>query len=286
MKTQTQEEDDEMNDFKYCLNTSTIRSDGASVLDTIDTAADAGYAGIEPWAMELDAFVEGGGSLDEVRAKAESRDIQVVNLIAFPEWAVPEDDRRTAGMEEAERCLEMAQALNCPFLATPPKGIHDRKVDLKEVPERFAAVVDLAKGYGVKPLVEYWGIAQTLGTTGEALFVASECGRPDVQILADIFHMWKGSGHHHGFEHFGPGVLGLVHVNDYPESPGRDTVTDADRVYPGDGLTDWKKVVSDLNAIRFDGYLSVELFNESYWAKGPEAVAREGLEKLKRCVEG
>jgi hypothetical protein len=31
--------------------------------------------------------------------------------------------------------------------------------------------------------------------------------------------------------------------------------------------------------------LSLELFNESYWAQGPETVAREGLEKLKRCVE-
>ena len=41
--------------------------------------------------------------------------------------AVPEEDRRAKGLEEAERCFEMAQALNCPFLAAPPRGIHDRK---------------------------------------------------------------------------------------------------------------------------------------------------------------
>lgn len=270
--------------FQYCLNTSTIRQEGHSVLDQIDVAADAGYTGIEPWVKELDDFVASGGTLEEVRAKADARRIQVVNLIAFPEWAVPEDDRRAAGMQEAERCLKMAQALGCPFLATPPMGVHDRAVDLKALPERFAAVVDLAAGYGVKPLVEYWGIAQTLGTTGEALYVAAECGRADVQILADVFHMWKGSGHHHGFEHFGPGKLGLIHVNDYPETPGRDTVTDADRVYPGDGLADWQKIVADLEALGYDGYLSLELFNKEYWAAGPEAVAREGMRKLKACV--
>lgn len=274
-----------MNAFKYCLNTSTIRSDGATVLDTIDTAADAGYTGIEPWVAELDAFVEAGGTLLEVLEKADSRKVRIVNLIAFPEWAVPEDDRRAAGMEDAARCLEMARTLRCPYLAFPPRGIHDRQVDLKALPERFAAVVDLAAGYGVAPLVEYWGVAQTLGTTGEALFVAAECGRPNVKILADIFHMWKGSGHHHGFEHFGPGVLGLVHVNDYPASPGRDTVTDADRIYPGDGLADWKQIVRDLNAIGYDGYLSLELFNKAYWEAGPEVAAREGLEKLRGCVE-
>jgi sugar phosphate isomerase/epimerase len=272
--------------FKYCLNTSTIRSEGTSVLDAIDTAADAGYEGIEPWVSELDSWVENGGSLEDVRGKAESRGIRIMNLIAFPEWAVPEDDRRAAGLEEAERCLKMAQVLNCPFLAAPPRGIHDRKVDLLTVAERFAAVVDLASGYGVTPLVEYWGIAKTLGTTGEALLVAAECGRPNVHILADIFHMWKGSGHHHGFEHFGPGVLGLVHVNDYPETPARNTVTDADRVYPGDGLIDWNRVVVDLNAIGYEGYLSLELFNQSYWDQGPEKTAREGLEKLRACVEG
>jgi len=272
--------------FKYCLNTSTILANGQTVLDEIDVAAEVGYAGIEPWVKDLDAFVDGGGTLDEVREKAVSRNLQIVNLIAFPEWAVPEDDRRAEGMKEAERCLAIARALNCPYLATPPRGIHDRVVDLRAVPERFAAVVDLAEGYGVTPLVEYWGIAQTLGTTGEALFVASECGRPNVQILADVFHMWKGSGHHHGFEHFGPGKLGLIHVNDYPETPGRDTVTDADRVYPGDGLADWKQIVSDLNTLGYDGYLSLELFNESYWAKGARVVAREGIEKLKACVEG
>ena len=275
-----------MSSFKYCLNTSTIRSEDTTVLDTIDTAADAGYTGIEPWVSELDEFLAGGGTLQEVLEKSRDRRVQIVNLIAFPEWAVPEDDRRKAGMDELARCLEMARTLECPYLATPPRGIHDREVDIREVPERFAAVVDLCDGYGVTPLVEYWGIAKTLGTTGEALYVAAECGRPGVKILADVFHMWKGSGHHHGFEHFGPGVLGLVHVNDYPETPGRDTVTDADRVYPGDGLANWEEIVRDLNAIGYDGYLSVELFNKEYWAQGPDVAAKVGLEKLKKCVEG
>ncbi len=271
--------------FKYCLNTSTIRAEGATVLDAIDTAANAGYEGLEPWIKELDQWVQTGGDLQAVKKKAASREIQIVNLIAFPEWAVPEDDRRKAGLKEMERYLQMAQELDCPFLAAPPFGIHHRVVDLEKVPARYAAVLDLAAKYDVTPVLEYWGISKTLGTTGEALFVASECGRPGVKILADVFHMWKGSGHHYGFEHFGPGILGLVHVNDYPESPGRATVTDADRIYPGDGIAAWKQIACNLTAIGYDGYLSLELFNESYWALEPELVAKEGLAKLKSCFE-
>ena len=276
---------DHLSSFKYCLNTSTIRSENATVLDAIDTAANAGYTGIEPWVGELEDFLSDGGELKTVKEKADDRGVEIVNLIAFPEWAVPEEDRRQVGLEETKRCLDMAAALGCQFLAAPPRGIHDRKVDIQAVPARFAEAYDIAKPYEVSLLVEYWGGARTLGTTGEALYVACECGRPGVQILADIFHMWKGSGHHHGFEHFGPGVLGLVHVNDYPENPGQNALADADRVYPGDGLADWPRVCQDLIALGYEGYLSLELFNESYWAKGPELAAKEGFEKLRACVE-
>lgn len=272
--------------FSYCLNTSTIRSDDASVLNAIDTAADAGWEAIEPWVQELDDWVAQGGTLEQVRARAEERGIAIANLIGFPEWAVPEADRRAKGLAEAGRCFEMAKALGCPCVAAPPFGIHDREVELRPVAERFATLVDLAAASGVKPLLEYWGIAKTLGTTGETLLVAAECGRPGVQMLTDVFHMYKGSGHHCGLEHFGADRLGLVHVNDYPATPGRDEVVDADRVYPGDGLAPWKEIVAMLKAIGYEGMLSLELFNESYWAKGPTTVAREGLEKLKRCVEG
>lgn len=272
--------------FSYCLNTSTIRAEGASILDAVDTAAAAGWDGIEPWVEELDDWVAGGGTLRQVRDRAEERNLAIVNLIGFPEWAVPEEDRRSRGLEEAARCFEIARELGCPHVAAPPLGIHDRRVEPGPVAGRFAALMDLAAESEVTPLLEFWGIARTLGTAGETLLVAAECGRPGVLMLADIFHMYKGSGHHFGFEHFGSGRLGLVHVNDYPAAPGRSEVTDADRVYPGDGLAPWPRIVSMLERIGYDGMLSLELFNEGYRARGPEVVAREGLEKLKRCVEG
>ena len=271
--------------FSYCLNTSTIRSEGVSVMEYIDIAADAGYDGIEPWVEEIDRWVDGGGTVGQLRERAESRGIRIVNLIAFFEWAVPEMERRARGIEEARRCFEMADALGCSLVATAPTGIHDRVVNILPVAQRFAALTDAVSDFSATPLLEFWGVAQTLGTAGEALLVAAESGVPDVKLLADIFHMYKGSGHHQGFEHFGPGRLGLVHVNDYPAQPTRDTITDADRVYPGDGVAPWTQIVAHLKHLKYQGMLSLELFNPTYWAKGPVAVAQEGLAKLRACVE-
>ncbi len=271
--------------FLYCLNTSTIRSEGLSVLDYIDITADAGFVGIEPWVKEIDAYVEQGGTLESIRDRAEKHGIQIVNLIAFFEWAVPEDNRRQKGLDEARRCFAMAETLGCSFVAAPPFGIHDRKIDLFPVAERFGELIDAVAQYPVVPLLEFWGIAKTLGTLGEALFVAAECGKPGTQILADVYHMYKGSGHFYGLEHLGPGKLGLVHANDYPSQPGRDVIKDADRVYPGDGIAPWDQVVVGLKNAGYQGMLSLELFNPAYWAMGPVAVAQEGMKKLRACVE-
>ncbi len=274
-----------MGRFDYCLNTSTIRSPGVSVLEYVDIAADAGYDGIEPWVEEIDTWVEGGGSLEQLRDRAASRGIRIVNLIAFFEWAVPENDRHAKGMEEARRCFEMAQVLECPFVATAPKGIHDREVDLFSVARRFAELTDTVSDFAPKPLLEFWGVARTLGTVGEALLVAAESGVRNARLLTDIFHMYKGSGHQRGMEYLGPGRLGLVHVNDYPSVPGRADIEDADRVYPGDGQAPWGQIVASLVQQDYRGMLSLELFNPAYWAEGPATTAQKGLEKLRRCVE-
>ena len=274
-----------MGRFDYCLNTSTIRWPGVSVLEYVDIAADAGYDGIEPWAEEIDAWVEGGGTVEQIRERADSRGIRIVNLIAFFEWAVPETDRHARGLEEARRCFEMAQDLECPYVATAPKGIHDRVVDLFSVAGRFAELSDAVSDFSPKPLLEFWGIARSLGTVGEALLVAAESGVRDARLLTDIFHMYKGSGHQRGMDYLGPGRLGLVHVNDYPAVPARADIEDEHRVYPGDGEAPWDEIVASLERQNYRGMLSLELFNPAYWAEGPVTTAQKGLEKLRNCVE-
>ena len=77
----------------------------------------------------------------------------------------------------------MARQLACPRVTAPPMEIHDRPLPLEPVIARFAAVVDLASESGVTQLLEYWGIAQTLSTTGEALLVDGSEPAPAVQQI-------------------------------------------------------------------------------------------------------
>jgi len=271
--------------FRFCLNTSTIKGHALSVAEEIDLAADLAYDGIEPWVRELDAHVEAGGSLDDLRRRASDRGLGIENLIGFFEWIVDDETRRAAALEEARRNMDMARQVGCHLLAAPPMGATDTAdLDLRRAADRYRELLEIGETYGVTPVLEFWGHSRTLGRLGEALLVAAETGRRDAWILADVFHMYKGGSPYEGLRLTGPDTFALLHVNDFPADPPRDEITDADRVYPGDGVAPLDDILGDLADAGFHGPLSLELFNESYWQQDVRAVAETGLRKMREAV--
>jgi 2-keto-myo-inositol isomerase len=271
--------------FAYCLNTSTIRGQGPDLPAAMRLAAEAGYDGIEPWIEELDRHVAAGGSLDDLARLAGDLGLRIENGIGFFEWIVDDDARRAAAFEEARRNMDMLARLGCPRVAAPPFGATDAAgLDLRAAAGRYAKLLEVGRRYGVTPVVEFWGASRCLGRLSEAVFVAVESGQPDACILADVFHMHRGGSPFGGLRLLGPTTLGLLHVNDYPAAGSAEALTDADRVFPGDGVAPWPEVLGALRAIGFRGPLSLELFNKAYWQRDALAVAREGLEKLRQLV--
>ena len=59
----------------------------------------------------------------------------------------------------------------------------------------------------------------------------------------------------------------VFHINDYPAKPERKEITDAHRVFPGDGVAPLDVLFRTLTDIGFRGMLSLELFNREYWTR-------------------
>jgi len=272
--------------FTYCLNTSTIRAQVPDLPAAMRIAAEAGYDGIEPWIEELDRYTEAGGSLDHLARLASDLGLRIENGIGFFEWILDDDARRAAAFEEARRNMDMLARLGCPRVAAPPFGATDAAdLDLRAAAARYAELLELGREYGVTPVVEFWGASQCLGRLSEAVFVAVESGQPDACVLADVFHMYRGGSRFGGLGLLGASTLALLHVNDYPAAGAPEELTDADRVFPGDGVAPWPEILGGLRAAGFRGPLSLELFNEAYWRRDASSVAREGLEKLRRLAQ-
>src|SRR5579883_2015420 len=130
--------------FGYCLNTSTIDGQQLSLPDKIDVAARAGYRAVEPWVRDLDAYVQGGGNLDDLATRIRDAGLAVPNVIGFFEWAVDDDDRRRRGFDEARRCMALARRIGGQRIAAPPVGVTDRAdLDLRSAGRRYRALLEL-----------------------------------------------------------------------------------------------------------------------------------------------
>ena len=129
-----------------------------------------------------------------------------------------------------------------------------------------------------------WGFSTTLGRLGEAAQVAIDSGHSQACILADVYHLYKGGSSFEGLRLLNGAAMHCFHMNDYPAAPPRESIRDADRVYPGDGVAPLTQILRDLMATGFRGTLSLELFNPTYWKQDPLTVARTGLAKMRAAV--
>ncbi len=272
--------------FGYCLNTSTISGQKLSLSDEVAIAAKAGFHAIEPWTRELDEHVKAGGSLKDLGRRIGDLGLSVESAIGFFDWAVDDEEKRRKGFEEAKRNMEMVRQIGGKRLAAPPVGITDRTdVDLRRIADRYRALLELGDTMGVVPQAEVWGFSKSLSRLGEAAFIAIESGHPSACILADAYHLYKGGSHFRGVRLLNGASMHVFHFNDYPASPSRAQITDAQRVYPGDGIAPLKELVRDLRDIGYRGVLSLELFNRDYWKDDAFTVARTGLEKMRAVVK-
>ena len=274
--------------FRFSLNTSTIREPKLGIEREVDIAGLAGYDAIEPWVPTLREFVSGGGKLADLGKRIADAGLTVESAIGFAQWIVDDEKRRKEALEEAKRDMDMLREIGGIRIAAPPVGAHQGdspKIELQVVAERFRALLEVGDQTGVVPQLEIWGFSKNLSRLAEVMYVVGESGHPKACLLLDIYHLYRGGSDFTGLDLMSDSALQVFHVNDYPATPPRDKMNDADRVYPGDGIAPMSRI---LNAIGGNGrsvVLSLELFNRDYWKLDPLEVAKTGLAKMKASVE-
>jgi sugar phosphate isomerase/epimerase len=270
--------------FSYCLNTATIRGQGLSIVDEVGLAARAGYQAIEPWINELERHVETGGNLRALGQRIADAGLRVPSAIGFAEWIVDDEGQRKKGLERARRDMDMVRQIGGNRIAAPPAGATRVEVNLLRAAERYRALLEIGDRIGVVPQAELWGFSRTLNRLGETALVAVESGHRQACILADVYHLYKGGSGFDGLRVINGAAMHVIHMNDYPANPPRAEITDAHRVYPGDGIAPLARILRSLREIGFRGALSLEVFNREYWKQDALTVLRTGLDRMRAVV--
>ncbi|WP_309122549.1 sugar phosphate isomerase/epimerase family protein [Paenibacillus sp.] len=270
-----------MSTFRTALNASTLFPFRLTLPEQIRVAAEAGYEGIEFWMKDVDAYLEHGGTLAELRRYAGDAGIVFANAIAFWKWADLDERERAGGLELAVREAERLAELGCFSAAAPPFGQVEGS-SLERIADCYGELAGRIRPLGVDPLLEFWGRAKALSRLEEAIVVADRSGVPEAKLLLDPFHMYTGGSSLETLSRLSGDRIGIVHVNDYPADPPRETIQDRDRVFPGEGVFSGERFASTLHGAGYRGFVSLELFIPDFGDRSALEVARRGLEALKR----
>jgi 2-keto-myo-inositol isomerase len=274
--------------FTYCLNMSTIRGQNLGFVKELKTAAAAGFRSVEIWMDSLQQYLQTGGSVKEVKVLLNDLGLKVEDCIAFNKWIVDDDTVRQSAIEQMKRDMDMLAQIGCKRMAATGMGTTDTDVPSMEViASRYRTILDMGESYGVVPQIEMWGFQKNLRDVAEVLYIAMKSRHPSARVLLDVFHLYRGNTSLETLALMDPNAVEMFHMNDYPPGFPYQTITDADRIYPGDGIAPIKQTLKILLRNRTTPLvLSTELFNKAYYRQDALTVARTSLEKMKTIVEG
>lgn len=251
----------------------------------LEVASKAGFGSVEIWMNSLQAYLDGGGTLADARKRINDLGLKVENAIGFAQWIIDDDSERRKGVDQLKREMEMLAQIGCRRTAAPPTGATEKPgLDLKRAAERYRAILELGEQTGVVPQLELWGFSQNLSRLSEVLYVAVESGHPSARLLLDVYHLYRGGSSLDSLPLVGKAGVEVFHVNDYPANLPSASITDADRVFTGDGVAPLTRILQTIQNPERPVVISLEVFNKNYYAQDALKVAQTGLAKMKAAT--
>lgn len=266
--------------MKLSLNSSTIKT--TPLLDKIRIAGEAGYEGIELWAVELYEHVGRGGEISDVEKALGDHGLKMPCVIALRNWGETRGREYQLALEEAKRRMELSARLGAEFIVcTPPL----EQPGFDTLHEGYRDLLQLGREAGTKALLEYISVFPSLNNLPDAVTVLDLCGDPEGALVIDAFHNWNSQTSLDDLRDLPLERLAHYHIDDaHPEKPFL-TQLDSDRVMIGEGQIDLGAEIAILREKGYEGWVSLELFNAELWEQDPQEVAKLGMERLHELLD-
>lgn len=269
--------------WPLCLNASTIRP--TPVREKVRVAAEAGYDALELWTADLEQWVEQGGDLKDLGQEITDRGMFVANIIGLWDCMPEGEEAFRKALDLSKKRMEMAAAVGSKHIAVLP--LPDREpFDLHYATEKYRQYLELGLNeFGVHPAMEFVSVFKGLRRLGEAVSIAIDADHPQARIIPDIFHLFNGGSGFEGLRHIKGELIAIFHWNDLPKGLTPGALRDTDRIVPGEGVLPLVDTLKVLHANGYRGALSLELFRREHWEMDAFAVAKLGVESMRRNVE-
>jgi len=267
--------------MKTCFNTITAGLD-KRLEDIIVACGLAGFDGMEIDLRAIEAAAD-RVSLADIKAMLSDRGMAPVSVMAFNLDPFETD---TGSLDRFKRGAAAAQELGAPMLLTYcfaaiPEGMTaDQALDIAGNRARVYGEAAGPTRIALEPI----GRTKLMGGPTAALAIAKRSGMANVGIMMDSFHYYLSQVSDADILAIPPEKLLIVHVNDSEDRPIAE-LQDKHRVHLGRGILPLAHDLSLWRQLGYDSYLSIEIFNETYWAQPVEAVVNDAKASLDRLLE-
>jgi 2-keto-myo-inositol isomerase len=240
----------------------------------MDVVAQAGYGGLELLIPKLGPFME-HHSVGDLAAGLQERKLAPLALNCIEHFNLRSDEEMAAIRRDCVRLSQLAQAIGCPTVAVVPSpkppGMEWPKIKAQTV-AALQELASIASAFRVRLAFEFlakgWEIVQAAGCDNAGLVI-------------DTYHFFVGGSSWGSLDEFDMDRLYMVHINDVEGRP-LETLTDGDRMLPGEGIIPLGRLLRRLKARGYDGAYALEVMRPAYRERDPLEYARAGRE----AVEG
>ena len=253
-----------------------------SFADDVAGFAAGGCPAMEVWLTKLEQHLETASVADTRKLLADTG--VTLAAAAFQGGLLQsQGDARKSHFDHFKRRLDLCQQLAIPTLIVAGDFRHPpTPTDIQRAAVSLVEAARWAAGFGVTLALEFRGDDRFCNNLDTALSLV-ECGEPNVGVCLDAFHYYAGPSKPDDLDRLTATNLAHVQLCDVAGVP-RELMSDADRVFPGEGDFRLGPIVDRLRAIRYAGWVSLELFNPMLWKAKPSQVAELGRTALQRVL--
>lgn len=212
--------------------------------------------------------------------------ISVLSLNSIDDFSMVPEENLDLLTAECEFVGRMCDMFECPLVVAPVARWFDAPPSLEKVTTisqaRLRHVSSVLGKYGVKigfePICFPEFTVRDLALSQE---IIAGSGADSVGFVLDIYNLFRG-----GYQPDDISGLNyptyLIHLNDAPDSPLEKLHVMYDRVFPGEGIADARAWVQAAIRSGFQGYFSLELFQQQIWDMSPLDAAVLCYEKMRK----
>jgi 2-keto-myo-inositol isomerase len=267
--------------MRLCISEATTLP--STFAQDVDAYAGGGCHALEVWLTKLETHLE-KHSVADTRKLLEDRQMTLAAASYQGGLLLSQGEQRKAHYDHFKRRLDLCQNFAISTLLVVADFVE--KVDaagLQRAVVSLAQAAQWAAAFNVRLALEFRGSASFCASLDTALALVAQCGEPNVGVNLDVFHYYTGPSKFEDLALLSRDNLAFVQLCDVLGVP-RELASDADRIFPGEGDFQLGPILQHLNAIGYDGWISLELMNPTLWRVKPSQVAELGMAAVQRLL--